>query len=76
MPSSEAEIPRRGARSSSDAETHPRGTTTDRLVGRCGFLGHGPFFVPGRGYTKCVLEFVGMLVRVLLFFERGVFPSY
>jgi hypothetical protein len=46
------------------------------LVVRCGFLGHGPFFVPGRGYTECVLEFVGMLVRVLLFFERGVFPGY
>jgi hypothetical protein len=76
MPSSEAEIPRRGARSLSEAETRLRGTATDRLVGRCGFLGRGPFFVPGRGYAERVLGFVGMLVRVLLFFKMGVFPGY
>jgi hypothetical protein len=55
MPSSEAEITRRDARSSSEAETCPRDTAVDRLVGRCGFLGRGPFFALGRDHTECVL---------------------
>jgi hypothetical protein len=55
MPSSEAEITRRDARSSSEAETYPRDTAVDRLVGRCGFLGRGPFFALGRDHTECVL---------------------
>jgi hypothetical protein len=54
-----------------------RGTAADRLVGRCGFLGRGQFFVPSCGYAEHVLGFVGMFVCVLLLlFERGVFPGY
>jgi hypothetical protein len=75
-PSSEAETSWCGTRSSSETEIRPRGTATDRLVGRCGFLGRGPFFVLGCGYAERVLVFVGMFVCVLLFFERGVFLGY
>jgi hypothetical protein len=71
-PSSEAEIWWCSTRSSSETEIHPRGAVVDRLVGRCGFLGRGPFFVPSYGYAERVLGFVGMFVCVLLFFERGV----
>jgi hypothetical protein len=75
-PSSEAETPWCGAWSSSETETRPRGTTADRLVGRCGFLGCGPSFTSGCDCAKRVLWFVGLFVYLLLFFERGVFPGH
>jgi hypothetical protein len=45
-------------------------------MGRYGFLGRGPFSALGRDHVECVLWFVGLLVRFLLFLERGVFPRY
>jgi hypothetical protein len=75
-PSSKAETPWRGAWSSSETETHPRGTAAGRLVGRCGFLGRGPSFTSGCDRAECVLWFVGLFVYLLLFFERGVFRGH
>jgi hypothetical protein len=75
-PSSEAEDPWHGAWSSSDTQNRPRGTAAGCLVGRCGFLGRGPFFASGCGHVECVLRFAGLFVCLLLFFKRGVFPGY
>jgi hypothetical protein len=75
-PSSEEEAPWRGAWSSSEAETRPRGTAAGRLVGCCGFLGCGPFFASDRYHAERVQWFVGLFVCFLLFFERGCFPRY
>jgi hypothetical protein len=67
-------VARHGTGLSSEAGTRPRGTTADRLVGHCRFLGHGPFFVPGCSHAEHVLGFTGMFVCVLLFFEKAIFP--
>jgi hypothetical protein len=75
-PSSEAEVSWRGARPSSETEVRPRDAGANHLMGRYGFLGRGPFSALGRDHVECVLWFVGLLVRFLLFLERGVFPRY
>jgi hypothetical protein len=71
-PSSEAETPRHGAWSSSETEVRPRGTATNRLVGRCGFLGRGPFFVPGRGHVERICDSRASLF-MFYYFLKGVF---
>jgi hypothetical protein len=71
-PSSEAETPRRGALSLNETEIRPRGTAADRLVGRCGFLGRGPFFVPGRGRAERVCD-SQVCLFMFYYFSKGVF---
>jgi hypothetical protein len=71
-PSSEAETPWRGARSSSETEVRPRGTAANLLVGRCGFLGCGPFFVPGRDHAEHVCDSWACLFT-FYYFSKGVF---
>jgi hypothetical protein len=75
-PSSEAEAPWRGVWSSCETETRPRGTAAGRLVGRCGFLGRGPFFASSRDHAKCVLWFVSLFVCLpFIIFRKGCFPQ-
>jgi hypothetical protein len=69
-PSSEAENLWRGVWSSSETETRPRGTAACRLVGRCGFLGRGPFVASGRGHVKRVLR---VCLFAFYYFSKGVF---
>jgi hypothetical protein len=71
-PSSEAETPRRGARSSRETEIRPKGIAADRLVGCCSFLGCGPFFVMGRGHAQCVCDSQACLFT-FYYFTKGVF---
>jgi hypothetical protein len=75
-PSSEVEVPWRSVWSLSEAEARPRGTAAGCVVGRCGFLGRGPFFALGCDHAECALWFVGSFVYFLLFFRKGCFPGY
>jgi hypothetical protein len=75
-PSREAETSWCGAWPSSEAEVRPRGTAASCLMGCYSVLGCGPFSALGRDHEGCVLWFVGLFVRFLLFLERGVFPRY
>jgi hypothetical protein len=73
-PSSEAEFTSCGTLSSSEAETHPRGTAASRLVGRYGFFGPWAFPLWVATTQNVFLGFVACSFCVLLFFERGVSP--
>jgi hypothetical protein len=63
-----------GTRSSSETEIRPRGTAADRLVGRCDFLGRGPFFALGRDHTKRVLGLWPCSFAFYYLFEREFSP--
>jgi hypothetical protein len=73
-PSSEAEISWCGARPSSEAEVRPRGTVAGCLMGRYGFLGHGPLCALGRDHAECVLWFVGLFTCFYYFRKKVLSP--
>jgi hypothetical protein len=61
-------LTRGGVRPSSEMETRPRGTATGRLVGRCGFSGHGPFFASGRDHTGHAFVVCGFVFLPFIIF--------
>jgi hypothetical protein len=71
-PSSEAETLRRGARSSSETEIRPRVPRPIVWWVVRGFLGHGLFFVSGRGHAERVCGSRASLFT-FYYFSKGVF---
>jgi hypothetical protein len=69
-------IARGGVSPSSEAEYRPRGTAAGRLVGRCGFFGSWAFPLWAAATWSVFFRVRGMLICVLLFFEKGFFPGY
>jgi hypothetical protein len=57
-----------------DAEARPRGTTTDRLVGRCGFFGPWSFTLWAGTTQSVFLGFMACLFVFYYFLKRGFPP--
>jgi hypothetical protein len=72
-PLSEAEFLRCGAQSSSETEIRPRGTAAVRLVGRCGFLGRGPFCFGPQPNGAC-FGVCGFVSLRFIIFRKGHSP--